>query len=245
MTDIKDCTVLIADDSSLNIDLLIATLGNDFNINIAMDGKAALKSVAENPPDLILLDLMLPGKDGLEICRRLKCKKKTQNIPVVMMSACGEESDIVTGLGLGAEDYIVKPFSPKVLCAHVRAVLRHKSSAPELSSDVVIRIYDLVIHPGRYQVLLKGVPLNLSATEFRLLHFLAGRPGWVYTRRQIVDGVHGEGYSVTERSVDVQIVGLRRKLKRAGNYIETVRGIGYCFTANKSGKTSGLEGRRH
>ncbi|MFA6173530.1 MAG: response regulator [Kiritimatiellales bacterium] len=201
----------------------------NFDVLEAESGEDGLKLVERVMPDLILLDLMLPGKDGLEICRMLKRNARTQNIPVVMMTARGEESDIITGLELGADDYIVKPFSPKVLGARVKAVLRRKASAPELMPEDVIKIYDLVIHPGRHEVLVKDRPVDLSATEFRLLHFLARRPGWVSTRYQIVDAVHGEDYPVTERSVDVQVVGLRRKLKRAGDYIETVRGVGYRF----------------
>jgi two-component system phosphate regulon response regulator PhoB len=195
----------------------------------AETGEAGLKMVERTIPDLILLDLMLPGKDGLEICRILKREERTRGIPVVMMTARGEESDIVTGLELGAEDYIVKPFSPKVLTARAKAVLRRNASAPELAPEDVIKIHDMVIHPGRHEVRVKDKPVDLTATEFRLLHFLARRPGWVFTRYQIVDAVHGEDYPVTERSVDVQIVGLRRKLKRAGNYIETVRSVGYRF----------------
>jgi two-component system phosphate regulon response regulator PhoB len=202
----------------------------NFGVLEAESGEEGLKLVERAIPDLILLDLMLPGKDGLEICRILKRDSRTQNIPVVMMTARGEESDIITGLELGADDYIVKPFSPKVLGARVKAVLRRKAPTPELAPDDVLKVYDLVIHPGRHEVMVKDKPVDLSATEFRLLHFLARRPGWVFTRYQIVDAVHGEDYPVTERSVDVQIVGLRRKLKRAGTYIETVRGIGYRFS---------------
>lgn len=202
----------------------------NFGVLEAESGEAGLALIERMTPDLILLDLMLPGKDGLEICRILKRDMKTQNIPIVMMTARGEESDIITGLELGAEDYIVKPFSPKVLGARVKAVLRRKTPTPELMPEDVIRVYDLVIHPGRHEVLVKDKPVDLSATEFRLLHFLARRPGWVSTRYQIVDAVHGEDYPVTERSVDVQVVGLRRKLKRAGAYIETVRGVGYRFS---------------
>jgi two-component system phosphate regulon response regulator PhoB len=172
---------------------------------------------------------MLPGKDGLEICRILKRNDRTQNIPIVMMTARGEENDIIMGLELGAEDYVVKPFSPKVLGARVKAVLRRNASAPELSPDDVLKIHDMVIHPGRHEVLVKDKAVDLTATEFRILHFLARRPGWVFTRYQIVNAVHGEDYPVTERSIDVQVVGLRRKLRRAGNCIETVRGIGYRF----------------
>ncbi len=201
----------------------------NFAVIEAGSGEAGLKTVTKKKPDLILLDLMLPGKDGLQICRELKQNDASRDIPVVMMTARGEESDIVTGLELGAEDYIVKPFSPKVLVARVKAVLRRKTVAPVPDAEDVLRIYDLVIHPGRHEVTVGGKPVDLTATEFGLVHFLARRPGWVFTRYQIVDAVHGADYPVTERSVDVQIVGLRKKLKKAGDYIETVRGIGYRF----------------
>ncbi|HKL21085.1 MAG TPA: response regulator transcription factor [Tichowtungia sp.] len=200
-----------------------------FKISEAESGEKGLKKAEKDKPDLILLDLMLPGKDGMQICRELKQSDQTRNIPVVMMTARGEESDIVAGLELGAEDYVVKPFSPKVLVARVKAVLRRNTEAPPLSDDDVLKIYDLCIHPGRHEVTVKGKPVDLTASEFAVLHFLARRPGWVFTRYQIVDAVHGEDYPVTERSVDVQIVGLRKKLGTAGEYIETVRGIGYRF----------------
>lgn len=226
----KTNILIIEDEEDIRELVKYNLLRENFGVLEAESGEEGLKLVERTMPDLVLLDLMLPGKDGLEICRILKRNEHTQHIPVVMITARGEESDIVTGLELGAEDYIVKPFSPKVLIARVKAVLRHKASAPELAPDDIIKIYDLVIHPGRHEVMVKDKPVDLSATEFRLLHFLARRPGWVFTRYQIVDAVHGEDYPVTERSVDVQIVGLRRKLKRAGMYIETVRGIGYRFS---------------
>jgi len=201
----------------------------NFGVSEAESGEAGLKAVAKKKPDLILLDLMLPGKDGLQICRELKQADAVRNIPVVMMTAKGEESDIVAGLELGAEDYIVKPFSPKVLVARVKAVLRRKAAVPAPDAEDVLRIHDLVIHPGRHEVTANGRLVDLTASEFGILHFLARRPGWVFTRYQIVDAVHGADYPVTERSVDVQIVGLRKKLKKAGEAIETVRGVGYRF----------------
>lgn len=201
----------------------------NFAVLEAESGEAGLKAVLQKKPDLILLDLMLPGKDGLQVCRELKQNADACGIPVVMMTAKGEESDIVTGLELGAEDYVVKPFSPKVLTARVKAVLRRKAAVPAPDAEDVLRVYDIVIHPGRHEVTVCGKPVDLTASEFGILHFLARRPGWVFTRYQIVDAVHGEDYPVTERSVDVQVVGLRKKLKKAGDYIETVRGIGYRF----------------
>jgi two-component system phosphate regulon response regulator PhoB len=194
----------------------------------ASPGEEALRLVRSEIPDLMVLDLMLPGIDGLEVARRLKSDPNTKNLPVVMLTAKGEEADIVTGLELGADDYVTKPFSPRVLVARVRAVLRRKAKeAPEETS--VIRIHDLVIDPRRHEVLVNGEPVELTFTEFGILNYMARRPGWVFTRFQIVDAVKGEDYPVTDRSVDVQIVGLRKKLGSAGKFIETVRGVGYRF----------------
>ena len=191
-------------------------------------GEEALKAIPANRPDLILLDLMLPGVDGLAVCRGLKADPQTARIPVVMVTARGEEADVVTGLELGAEDYITKPFSPRVLVARIRTVLRRPRETPP-TVDQVIKVHDLVIDPHRHEVLCGKNAVDLSVTEFRLLQLLASRPGWVFTRQQIVSGVKGDDYPVTDRSVDVQVVGLRRKLGRQGRYIETVRGVGYRF----------------
>jgi two-component system phosphate regulon response regulator PhoB len=199
-----------------------------YSVTVTASGEDGLRLARTSAPSLILLDLMLPGIDGLEVCRTLKADPKAQHIPIVMLTAKGEESDIVTGLELGADDYVTKPFSPRILIARVRAVLRRKSKqAVDESSS--LQFEDLVIHPGRHEVLVKGEPVQLTSTEFRVLHYLARRPGWVFTRSKIVDAVHGEDYPVTERSVDVQIVGLRKKLGEAQKYIETVRGVGYRF----------------
>lgn len=225
--------ILIVEDEADIRELVRYNLEREgFGVSEAESGEKGFKAITKKAPDLILLDLMLPGKDGMQICRELKQDDKTRSIPVVMMTARGEESDIVAGLELGAEDYIVKPFSPKVLVARVKAVLRRLETVPAADKEGVLTIYDLVIHPGRHEVTVKGKPIDLTASEFAILHFLARRPGWVFTRYQIVDAVHGEDYPVTERSVDVQIVGLRKKLKKAGEMIETVRGIGYRFKDN-------------
>jgi two-component system alkaline phosphatase synthesis response regulator PhoP len=177
---------------------------------------------------LIILDLMLPGIDGLELTRRLKNNPRTQNIFIVMLTAKGSEADIVTGLELGADDYITKPFSPRVLLARIKAVIR-RSSDEKAEDNTVVQIHNLTIHPGRREVLVGEKPVILTYTEFQVLYYLVRRPGWVFTRSQIVDAVRGDDYPVTDRSVDVQIVGLRKKLGSAGHYIETVRGVGYRF----------------
>lgn len=221
--------ILVVDDEEDILELVRYNLVKEgYRVTTVASGEEALIAARSVHPDLILLDLMLPGVDGLEVCRRLKQDPKTQHLPVIMLSAKGEEADIVTGLELGAVDYITKPFSPKILVARLRAVLR-RQAADTTADNVPITIHELVLHPGRHEVLVHGQPVDLTATEFRLLHLLARRPGWVFTRSQIVNGVHGHDYPVSDRSVDVQVVGLRKKLGICGDYIETVRGVGYRF----------------
>lgn len=202
-----------------------------YTVACAVTGEEALKSTASDPADLIILDLMLPGIDGLEVARRLKQNPGTKAIPIVMLTAKGEEADIVTGLELGADDYVTKPFSPRILVARIKTVIRRRSGIAETESEV-LNLRELVIHTGRRHVSANGRSLELTYTEFQVLYFLARRPGWVFTRSQIVDAVRGDDYPVTDRSVDVQIVGLRKKLGRLGKYIETVRGVGYRFIEN-------------
>jgi two-component system, OmpR family, alkaline phosphatase synthesis response regulator PhoP len=194
----------------------------------AMSGEDGLKKVRKESIDLILLDLMLPGMDGLEVCKALKKDEKTQNIPIIMLTAKGEESDVVTGLELGADDYVVKPFSPRILLARIKSVLRRKSAAV-VDESAPLSVHGLVIHPGRREVIWHNKFIDLTNMEFQVLHFLASKPGWVFSRYQIVEGVRGDNYPVTDRAVDVMIVGLRKKLGDAGEYIETVRGAGYKF----------------
>ena len=199
-----------------------------YHVMGAASGEEAWKLASSELPDLIVLDLMLPGIDGLEVTKIIKNDPKTKDIPIIMLTAKGEESDIVTGLELGADDYITKPFSPRILVARARAVLRRKITEPAEESSV-LKIHDIVIHPGRHEVRVQGEPVELTFTEFGILSYLARRQGWVFTRSQIVDAVRGDDYFVTDRAVDVQIVGLRKKLGPASKYIETVRGVGYRF----------------
>jgi DNA-binding response OmpR family regulator len=221
--------ILIVDDEEDILELLKYNLSREgYKVSCAASGEETLRAVRSGIPDLIILDLMLPGIDGLEVARQLKNDVKTRDVPIVMLTAKGEEADIVTGLELGADDYITKPFSPRVLLARVRAVLRRRVG--ESTDDTsALQIRKLEIHPGRREVLVNGEPVQLTFTEFGILNFLARRPGWVFTRSQIVDAVRGDDYFVTDRSVDVQIVGLRKKLGPAGTDIETVRGVGYRF----------------
>ncbi len=225
-------TVLVVEDEEDVVELLRYNLTrNGYRVETVMNGPDAVSKTTTLQPDLILLDLMLPGMDGLEVCRTLKKDGRTERIPIIMVTAKGDEADVVTGLEMGADDYVTKPFSPRVLLARVKAVLRRpaRTKVPEPGSAPRVRLYDLEIDPGRHRATVKGKLVELTSTEFTLLYFLASRPGWVFTRYQIVDAVHGSDYPVTDRSIDVQIVGLRRKLGSAGKYIETVRGVGYRF----------------
>jgi two-component system alkaline phosphatase synthesis response regulator PhoP len=220
--------VLVVDDELEIQELVEFNLArNGYDVSCVGSGEDAIKSARLREPDLIVLDLMLPRIDGLEVCRILKGDAKTRNIPIIMLTAKGEESDVVAGLELGADDYVTKPFSPRVLLARVRAVLRRKAGAP--AEDETITVGDLTVDPGRHQATVAGEPVELTHTEFRILHLLAGRPGWVFTRNRIVEGAQGPDAIVTDRSVDVHIVSLRRKLGPAGTRIETVRGVGYRF----------------
>jgi two-component system alkaline phosphatase synthesis response regulator PhoP len=221
--------ILVVEDEEDILELLRYNLTKEgYRVTGVLSGEEGLKTARSQPPDLIVLDLMLPGIDGLTVCRELKMDAKTRDLPVIILTAKGEEADIVAGLELGADDYITKPFSPRVLLARLRAVLRRRQAEPQPEADS-LELHELAIHSGRHEVLVQGRPVDLTSTEFRLLSFLARRPGWVFTRSQIVQGVQGEDYSVSERAVDVQIVGLRKKLGAAGKYVETVRGVGYRF----------------
>jgi two-component system phosphate regulon response regulator PhoB len=221
--------ILVVDDEEDILELVQYNLVREgYQVKGALSGEEALKKVAKDSFDLIVLDLMLPGIDGLEVAKQLRNDKKYQQVPIVMLTAKGEEADVVTGLELGADDYVTKPFSPRILIARIRAVLRRKAKAPE-DDSAVISIRGLEIHPGRRTVSTEEGPIDLTYTEFQVLTILARRPGWVFTRSQIVDGVRGSDYPVTDRSVDVQIVGLRKKLGSYGKFIETVRGVGYRF----------------
>ena len=221
--------ILVVDDDKDILELISYNLNkNGYRVTCVTTGEEALEKARSEAPDVLILDLMLPGLDGLEVCRILRKAPATSGIPIVMLTAKGEESDIVKGLELGADDYVTKPFSPKVLLARIKAVLRRKES-PSVDASAPLKVHDVVIHPGRHEVLVVDEPVQLTLTEFKILHFLASRPGWVFTRYQIVDAVHGTDYPVTDRSVDVQIVGLRKKLGHAGRYIETVLGVGYRF----------------
>jgi two-component system phosphate regulon response regulator PhoB len=226
----QDSRILVVDDEEDIVELVRYNLQQEqYQIQTAESGELGLRVAQEWKPDLMILDIMLPGINGLDVCRALKSKIETSRIPVIMISARGDENDVVAGLELGADDYLVKPFSPKVLLARVKAVLRRHESEAEVVPGGPLNIHELVMTPQKHEATIDGLLLDLTSTEYRVLHFLASHPGWVFTRKQVVVGVHGDDYPVTERSVDVQIAGLRKKMEPFGDYIETVRGVGYRF----------------
>ncbi|MBI9106306.1 MAG: response regulator [Spirochaetales bacterium] len=220
-------TILIIEDEHDIRELISYTLENEgYNIHKAADGLSGIASARKNKPDLILLDIMLPDIDGLEVCRKIKRDESIGDVPIIMLTAKSEDSDVISGLELGAEDYITKPFSPRVLVARLRAVLR-RNMDPQVDDNQRISVHDIQIDIKKHEVLSEGETIDLSATEFAILSHLASNPGWVFSRNQIIDAVRGQDYPVTERSVDVQILGIRKKLGTQGLYVETVRGVGY------------------
>ena len=222
--------ILVVEDDEDILELIRYNLEKEgYRVEAAESGEIALRRADQEKFDLMLLDLMLPGMDGLEVARRLKKNTRTEHLPLIMITAKGEDTDVVTGLELGADDYIAKPFSPKVMIARVRTLLRRFGEEPSGEDEPVIQINGFEIHPGRRTVHINGRLIDLTFTEFQILYALARRPGWVYSRYQIVEAVRGSDYPVTDRAVDVQIVGLRKKLGLWGDHIETVRGVGYRF----------------
>ncbi len=225
--------ILVVDDEEDLLELIRFNLEREgHNVDCAESGEEAVNKVAASTYDLILLDLMLPGIDGLEVAKILKADSQAKDIPIIMLTAKGEEADVVVGLEFGADDYITKPFSPRVLAARIKAVLRRKIRASSEDANL-IRIHEFIIDSTKHEVVAGNERVDLTYTEFQVLKYLAENPGWVFTRSQIVDSVRGDGYAVTDRSVDVQIAGLRKKLGKYGEYIETVRGVGYRFMEKK------------
>lgn len=218
--------VLIVEDETDIAQLIEHHLQREgYDARIVASGSEALARIEREAPALVLLDIMLPDLDGLEVCRRIKREDSTRDIPIIMVTAKGEESDIVVGLELGAEDYITKPFSPRVLIARVKTVLRRRD--PEHTGLLVLAGGELTIDPARHTVRCRGEELELTLTQYRLLQFLAMRPGFVRTRDQIVSAVRGEGAVLSSRVIDVHVAALRGKLGDLGDMIETVRGVGY------------------
>ena len=226
----KERILIIEDEEDILALIHFNLVKEGYKVECATSGEEGFKKAKDTLPDLILLDLMLPGMDGREVCQKLRGIPDTKQCPIIMLTAKGEEHDVIQGLEIGADDYVSKPFSFQVLLARIRAVLRRRMTSDDKRDKVQpIQIHKLYMHPGRNRVVANGQDIDLTYTEFKILWLLASRPGWVFNRSQIVDAIHGEGYAVTDRAVDVQIVGLRKKLGECENYIETVRGVGYRF----------------
>ena len=225
----KETSILIIEDDKDIVEMLSFHLKkNNYTILYSYNGEDGLTKARENNPDLILLDLMLPGIHGLDVCRIIKSDQKTKNIPVIMLTAMGQEDDIVKGLETGGDDYITKPFSLDIISARIKAVLRRSNiKKDELTKS--INIHGVIIRPRSREVIIDNKNINLTFTEFQILFLLASHPGWVFTRYQIIDKIRGDSYPVTDRSVDFQIVGLRKKIGKKGKHIMTIRGVGYKF----------------
>lgn len=226
--------ILIVEDESDLIKLLKYNLEKEgFRVNYATDGSLALAEARRDPPDLVILDLMLPGLDGLEVCRQLRRNDRFARTPVLILSARSEEADRVVGLELGADDYVTKPFSTREMIARVRALLRRNEPTPAQRSKV--QRGAIVIDPIAHSVTVAGRAVELSALEFRLLYHLASHAGMVFSRDQLLDSVWGNDRTVTPRSVDVYIRRIREKVEHEPQeplYVQTIHGVGYRFAAN-------------
>ncbi len=226
----KTKIAVIEDDRDIN-ELIAYNLQKEgFEVIRSLDGGQGLFLIQKERPSLVILDLMLPGMDGLEVCRALKHDERTKNIPIIVVTAKGEESDVVVGLQLGADDYITKPFSVKVLLARVKTIFRRekRGHSPEVS-QAVRRFEGIAIDLPKHKVTVGDESVALTAIEFAILEFLSRSPGRVYTRDQILDNVWKDGKFIIDRAVDVHVRGLRKKLKDGADYVETVRGVGYRF----------------
>lgn len=229
-------SVLIVEDEHEIAELIQFNLQRaGFDATTVNRGKAAIEAIRKTPPDIVLLDLMLPDLDGLEICKRIRASDGERRIGIVMVTAKGDEADVVAGIELGADDYISKPFSPRVLVARVKAVLRRAGEAKQPTNRrLEVAGGRITIDPERHIVVANGRPVDLTLTEFGMLHFLLQRPGFVRTRDQIISAVHGRNVVLSSRTVDVHMTALRRKLGEAGDLIETVRGVGYRFAEGET-----------
>ena len=222
-------TVLVIDDEKDLLELVRYNLEKEhLDVITASDGQSGLEIGLKHKPDLVLLDLMMPGMNGLEVCKQLRSDARTSRVPIIMLTAKAGETDKIVGLEMGADDYITKPFSVRELLARVRAVLRR--SGPESEKTDVIKRGTLVVDVTQHEVSWAGQKISLTATEFRILEYLAGRPGRVMSRDDIIDGALGRDASVFNRTIDVHITSLRKKLGEGGAHIETVRGFGYKWT---------------
>jgi two-component system, OmpR family, alkaline phosphatase synthesis response regulator PhoP len=223
-------TILVIDDEKDLIELVAYNLQKDgFLVKSAFDGESGLVAAIRDLPELVLVDLMLPGIDGLEVCRRLRSEPKTASIPIIMLTAKSAELDRIVGLELGADDYVTKPFSPRELAARIKAVLRRASPGSPMRHSTILRFGDLTIDLERREVRCGEEGISLTATEFRLLHYLANHPGRVFSRSELIDATLGREVVVVDRTIDVHITSLRKKLGNCEEWIETIRGFGYRF----------------
>jgi two-component system phosphate regulon response regulator PhoB len=230
-------TILVVEDDADIRELLSFSLGKEgYNVVTAESAERAERVLQRTTPDVILLDLMLPQKDGFTFCKELRANEKTAHVPILMVTAREEDADIVAGLEVGADDYVAKPFSPRILSARIKAVLRRRTAGAQDKADVV-KCAPFEIDRTRHEARADGKPVVLTASEFKALDMFVRRPGIVFTRYQIVDNIHGADYPVTDRSVDVLLVGLRKKLGACGDLIETVRGIGYRLVDREKSKS--------
>lgn len=226
----KKSILVVEDDEDIQQLVSYNLVKAGFDVECAETGEEGIRKIEAEVPDLVLLDLMLPGIDGSELCRQLRLNEEHRELPVIMLTAKGEDADVVAGFDVGADDYITKPFSPEILISRIKAVLRRKvreKKSPARERGDVIEIHNLTIDPGRHEVTVADKPVQLTLTEFGILEMLTKRPGWAFSRQQIIDAVRGYEYIVTPRAIDVQIFSLRKKLGETGKKIETVRGIGY------------------
>jgi len=230
----KKTKIVVIEDEADILEVVDYQLSKEgFEVFSALDGEKGLALVKKEIPDLVLLDLMLPGLDGIEICRKLKADTTTHSISIIMVTAKGEESDIVLGLGMGADDYVVKPFSPRELMARIKSVLRRGGLREEVDQELVSR-GELVIDVNRHEVQLEGKKIILTAMEFKLLHFLASHPGRVFTRENLLNHVSTEDAFIIDRNVDVHIRSIRKKLDKHRELIETIHRVGYRFRDEES-----------
>ena len=229
----KSHILIIEDEPDINELLTISLLENNYTVSKAFDGEKGLNIARELSPDLILLDLMLPGISGLDVCKLLKSEQETSFIKIIILTALSQEHDIVKGLELGADDYITKPFSMMVLNARIKSVLRRNLREKNQFVET-INIDNIQITPKTRTVKIDKEIIDLTFTEFQILLLLSTHPGWVFTRYQIINKIRGDNYPVTDRSIDFQIVGLRKKMGPKGQLIETIRSVGYRFHLNET-----------
>lgn len=228
----KEKKIVVVEDEPDLVDVVTYNLEREgYLVSAARRGDEGLNLIRSELPDLVLLDLMLPGMDGLSICRQMKSDGALKAIPIIIASAKGEESDVVIGLEMGADDYLAKPFSPRELLARIKAVLRRGTPTDNASDDRIV-VRDLIIDPGKHEVKIKDEIIGLTSTEFKLLHHLASSRGRAFSREQLLNRVVGMGVVVVDRNIDVHIRALRKKLGERSDMIQTIRGVGYRFVEN-------------